>query len=191
VAELLTAGWNVAGMDFDNTILMRVRKPTVTLSVNNMVLGTSGNLSFRTHTDTSKNLILSIDNLSGNGVLSFGEFATTDTNGSWTVSVTNGNSFSGTMDLQYGQLAFGNALSLTNAAFTMQLSAAFTNSVVFANGVTFKSAVIGTNILASGTYSASALNTAFGTSKFSGDGILSIGSSESVPGGMISLYIFQ
>jgi hypothetical protein len=172
--ELLTAGWNVTGMDFNNAILMRLRKTTVNLSVANMVLGSSGNLSFRTHTDTSKNLTLAVDNLSGSGILSFGEFSATDTTGAWTVSVTNGNSFDGTMDLQYGQLTFGNSLSLTNTAFTMQLSAAFTNSVVLANSVTFKSATIGTNILAAGTYTASQLNTAFGTTKFSGANSLTV-----------------
>jgi hypothetical protein len=169
--ELMAAGWNVTGMDFNNVIEMRIRKPTVNLSVNNMVLGSSGDLSFRTFSATDANLNLSISNLSGSGALSFGGYSA-DTNGAWTVSITNESAFAGTMDLQYGELTFGNDFALNDGSFA--INSALDNSVVLANSVSFSNVTYGASSLAIGEYDAADLNTEFGTTRFSGPGTVTV-----------------
>jgi hypothetical protein len=169
-AELLAAGWDVAGLDFNNAILMRLRKSSVALSVTDMVLDPSANLSFRTHTDGSDSLNLSIANLTGSGILSFGEFSSC-TSGVWSVSITD-NTFSGSMDLQYGELTFGNAFDLSDASLAIDSSKE--NYVVLDHAVSFSNVVFGASVLEEGTYTAAELNTEFGTDIFSGTETLTV-----------------
>ena len=169
--ELLASTWNAnAGMDINNSALMRLRRATVNLNAGDMVLGSSADLSFRTHTDGSDILNLAIDDLSGSGLLSFGQFSTC-TSGVWGVSVIGG-SFFGTMDLQYGQLTFDNAFDLGAASLT--IDSAKDNSVVLANNVAFDSIAFGGTTLTIGSFTADQLNTEFGTDRFSGSGVMTI-----------------
>jgi hypothetical protein len=173
LAELHTLGWNLFGMDVNNAFQMRIRVPTVNLSVTNLVLGSSGDLKFRTLTGNN-NLNFSIANLSGAGSLEFGDSTyANDTNGVWSLSITDTTpEFTGTIDLTRGQLTFGNSFVLGDATFA--INSAQTNRIVLANSVSFSNVTFGAGSLAEGTYTASELNTAFSTDRFSGVGTMTV-----------------
>jgi hypothetical protein len=165
-----SSDWNVYGMNINSMLQMRLYRDGGTLTVDNLALGASGSMVFRIQTYYSKNL--SVGNISGSGSIVFGNFAG-DTNGVWGLSITDTTpDFTGTVSLLYGKLTFNNSFSLADAA--LSIDAAGTNSVVLANNVTFGRLICGATTLTSGTYTASELNAALSTDRFSGPGLLSI-----------------
>ena len=171
--EMLTQDWNVAGIDIGDSAsaLMRVRKGQSNLSVGSMVLGSSARLDYRINNDNENKLNLAIDDFSGSGTLSFGKY-TTAVVGLWSLEITDTTpGFTGTVNLQHGELAFSNSFSLAEASLTID---AKDNSVVLANDVTFGSMEFEGSSLADGTYTATELNTEFGTTRFSGSETLTV-----------------
>jgi hypothetical protein len=174
LAELHTLGWNVAGMDVDNGFQLRLRQPEVSLSVSDLVLGSSGVLRFRTLAANNR-MNLSVGNLSGSGALEFGDGTyANDTNAVWSLSMTGAAPlFTGAVSLVRGELSFSNAFELPDAELTV--NSLEENEIVIAHDVTFRRIVYGATELNSGVYSASALNSALGTTRFSGPGKITAG----------------
>ena len=170
--ELLATDWTVAGMNINNSALMRIRQSEpVNLSVGSMVLGPSALLETRINADADNQLNLSIADFSGSGTLSFGKYSTAVV-GLWSLAITDATpTFTGTVNLQQGELAFSNSFSLAEASLTIN---AADNSVVLANDVTFGSMEFEGSSLADGTYTAAELNTEFGTTRFSGSESLTV-----------------
>ena len=170
--ELLALDWTVAGMNINNSALMRVRKADpVNLSVGSMVLGPSALLETRVNNASDNELHLSIADFSGSGTLSFGKYSLS-VDGLWSLAITDVTpTFTGTVNLQQGELAFSNSFSLVSASLTINAS---DNSVVLANDVTFGSMEFEGSSLAAGTYKAAELNTEFGTTRFSGSESLTV-----------------
>lgn len=186
--ELLTGTWSAnGGMDIDNSILMRVRRSTVNLNVTDMNLGSSADLTFRSQNATNKNLKLSLNTLSGSGNVTFGFFSGDD-DATWGVSITDSSTFTGVMDLQYGQLTFDDTLLADGSSLTIDSSK--TNTVVLSNDVTFGSLLYGGVELDAGVYDSAALNSATAAGQFSGAGTFTIvpePSTYALIGGMLAL----
>ncbi|MEA2067844.1 MAG: hypothetical protein U9P12_01475, partial [Verrucomicrobiota bacterium] len=171
------ADWHLAGMDIDGYALIRPHRAEVSMSVADLALGSSGTLGFRTLTGGNNAQNLSVANISGSGSIQFGTSYANDTNALWNLSVSDATpEFTGSVVLLRGQLTFGSVFALDSAK--LLIVEAEDNRVVLANDVSFGSVEFGAGTLAPGTYTATELNTALGTDRFSGSGILTTGSSE-------------
>ncbi len=172
---LYAANWNIYGMDVSKSMLMRAAGAYAnTVTISNLVMGSSGLMEFRTLTNVNNKVNLSVDNISGSGIISFGLKSTAfvnDENGIWSLATGTTTNFNGIINLARGQLTFSNSFALANA--TLALSNA-PNSVVLANNVTFGKLTYGATTLTNGSYTATELNTLLGTTRFSGSGILAI-----------------
>jgi len=172
---LYAANWSIYGMDVNAKMMMRAALAAPnSIVISNLVLGSSGDMFFRTLTGVNSTVNLSVANISGSGHLRFGDTGyANDTNGVWSLSVTDTTpTFTGTIDLTRGQLTFANSFVLGDATFA--INSAQTNRVVLANNVSFSNVTFGANSLAEGTYTASELNTAFSTDRFSGMGTMTV-----------------
>ncbi len=170
---LYTGTWNGYGLDVDNDLLVRPHQSSTAMALQDLQVNASGVLSFRTLTGNN-NVALSAANIAGHGAIEFGttDYAN-DVNALWNLSITDATpNFGGTVDLIRGQLTFGSAFALNDAGFTV--NSAEDNSVVLDNAVSFGSMDYGVSSLAAGTYTASQLNTEFGTTRFSGSETLTV-----------------
>ena len=170
---LYASDWSVEGFDVNNSLVMRPHRPVIDLSVSHLTVGTAGSMEFRTL--TGNNIVnVSIDDISGSGYLGFGiDSYDNDTNGVWGLTITDATpEFVGTVDLTRGELTFDSSFSLPDAAFS--IDSAEDNHVVLAHNVSFDQVTFGAGSLAQGTYTAAALNAAFGTDRFSGSGTLTV-----------------
>lgn len=163
----------VGGMEINNTLMLRPHRTNVTYSISSLDVGSSGNMQFRTL--TGNNMIhLSVAELSGCGQIQFGLASyANDINGVWNFSVTDtAPEFNGTIALVRGELVFANSFALSDAIFSIDHSE--NNRVVLANNVTFRNVMFNSMDLTNGTYTATGLNLAFNTSRFSGNGTLTV-----------------
>lgn len=169
-----TADWLLTGgMDIDEYALIRPHRTAVSMTVANLALGSSGELVFRTLTGNNVQ-DLSVANISGSGTIEFGISSyENDINGVWGLSITDTTSeFTGAISLVRGQLTFASEFTLRDASFV--IASTENNSVVLANDVTFNNVEFGAVTLTDGTYTASELNSALGTSRFSGAGTVTL-----------------
>lgn len=179
--ELLASTWNFpaagttsnlkAGFDINNNLLMRLRRDTVNLNTRNFKLGSSGKAIFRAHSDTSKNLNLTIEELLGSGTLSFGAYDLTDNDAFWDLSVGN-RDFAGKIELNRGTLTISNPLSLDLAELIIDKDG--TNNVALTANATFGSLTYDGVTYTNGSYTANQLNTLLTTTRFTGPGTLFI-----------------
>jgi len=166
---LYTGTWNGHGLDIADgkNLLIRPHQSSTAMALQTLTVGAGADLTFRTLTGNN-NVALSTANISGSGSIGFGITGyANDTNALWTLSITDATpEFTGSVDLVRGQLTFGSAFALDDAGFTV--NSAEDNSVVLDNAVSFGSMAYGSSSLAAGTYTATQLNTEFGTTRFSG-----------------------
>ena len=170
---LYTGTWNGHGLEVNNDLLVRPHQSSTAMALQDLKVNASGVLTFRTLTGNN-NVALSAANIAGHGSIEFGLTGyANDVNAHWTLSITDATpNFGGTVDLVRGQLTFGSAFALDDAAFA--INSAEDNSVVLDSAVSFGSMMYGATPLAAGEYNATQLNTEFGTTRFSGSESLTV-----------------
>lgn len=171
---LYAADWSVAGFDVDHELLMQPQRETVHLSISNLVLRAAGSMQFGMLPDANDFVNLSIGHLTGNGALGFGVASSDhDSNGAWKMSITDSASeFSGTVSLVQGELTFDSPCVLSNATF--EINEFDDNRIVLAYDVSFEAVEFGGSALEGGVYTATELNLALGTDRFSGGATLAV-----------------
>ncbi|MBC2603434.1 PEP-CTERM sorting domain-containing protein [Puniceicoccus vermicola] len=118
---------------------------------------------------TGNHLTTNISNLLGSGHLSIGYDGPSSIN--YGLSVTDASGFSGSLNLNKGNLTLAANLTITSSAFSMASS---DSTMILDNDLTVASFEFGASSVSSGTYSSSDLNTLLSTSSFSGAGSLTV-----------------
>ncbi len=168
------ADWHLGGLDIGKSATIRPHLTEVSMSVGNLALGPSGNLSFRTLSTGNNIQNLSVANIEGSGTIQFGIEYDNDVNAVWSFSLSDSTpEFTGSLKLFRGQLTFGSAFDLDEATFTVD--SAEVNAIVLSNDVSFAGMTYGAVSLSSGTYTAAELNADLGTDRFSGPATLMVG----------------
>jgi len=136
---------------------------------------------------TEHNFDLSVGNLTGAGELRFGDDDTLAEDGgsTWKLDIDN-STFAGTIRADVGNLEFIDALTLPNAALTVDAGSEFV-SVILTSNVTFGAVGLGANSLANGEYTAGEANAILGGSRFSGSGTITV-IPEPATLGMVTLF---
>lgn len=169
--------WVLAGLHVTSESALggkgiRIRDSGKTLTVENFQL--DGALRIQANND-EQNLDTTIQNLKGAGTLSFGDDNTAGEDGDsiWGLDVDN-SAFTGTIEINVGNLRFDDDLVLTNATLVVQGGSQLT-AVILSNAAAFAAMDYDGSPVADGEYSADDLNTLLSTDRFSGDGILTVG----------------
>lgn len=119
--------------------------------------------------NSGNDMTINVTNLAGSGYLSIGVGASTTRD--YSLGIVNASTFTGTINLSRGNLTLSEALSLSSdAVFTMNTT---NTSLSLSNNLSVWSFSFGT-ALPQGDYTSAQLNTHYGTSVFSGPGLLSV-----------------
>ncbi|MDR1283919.1 MAG: hypothetical protein LBK99_24345 [Opitutaceae bacterium] len=154
-----------------------------TLNVTNLTIlsaATAANPAILQGAATNNDLTVKITNLLGDGYLQF----TNPRN--YSLSATNAAAFTGEINLNQGTLTLATDFVASGAAFSMSASGA---SLVLTRNLSVSSFTFGATRLdvVGNTYTSAQLNALFGTTAFSGDGIVSL---QSIPEPSILVFVF-
>ncbi|RRJ95634.1 PEP-CTERM sorting domain-containing protein [Opitutaceae bacterium TAV4] len=155
-----------------------------TLNVTNLT-ALDGKTALLIGNNTNQDLTLNVTNLLGGGALTFGNAAR-----QYALSVTNAGAFTGSIGLLGGTLTLTSDINLTGGAFTMAIGGTNSpTSLVLNNNLVVSSFTFDTTTLNTlgESYTAAQLNAYFSTTRFSGDGLLFIGSTIPEPASIAAL----
>jgi hypothetical protein len=175
--------WVLAGLHVTTNSVtggngIRMRDSGKILTVENFQL--DGLLRIQANS-TEQNLDTTINKLKGSGTLSFGDDNTAIEDGDsiWGLDVDN-SAFTGTLEINVGNLRFDDVLALTNATLSVQGGSQLT-TVILSNNAAFAAMEYDGAPIANGTYDAVALNGMTSPDRFSGLGSITVGTVVTIP----------
>lgn len=175
--ELMSSVWQPFALLVESKAVMRLRRPSITLRPQSIIISKNGEIVFVAHKDGSNSLILEVGTLVGEGRILFGRYASTDKIANWSLSVNNSNDFTGEIDLNFGKLLVEKPLNLSAANLNIERQGGALLSVKGTNLVLAQLTIDG-QAITPGNYVANELGKEFkladGTPCINGAGQISI-----------------